>query len=91
MLQQTIAKKSTPSSIRGGIEEYTFADVHELAAFVAGEIRASKLKYARIAERAGVCASTVSKLAYGETHSPRANTVLQILLVLGFEIVARRR
>lgn len=71
--------------------EYSFADIGELAAFVGYEIRASKLKYMRIAELANVCPQTVSKLAYGTTVYPRANTVLQILSVLGFDIVARRR
>lgn len=71
--------------------EYSFADIGELAAFVGYEIRSAKLKYNKIAELAGVCPQTVSKLAYAQTTYPRANTVLQILAVLGFEIVARRR
>lgn len=71
-------------------EEMSFADVEELCAFVAHEIVTAKIKYIRLAEKAGCCPSTVSKLAAGETHLPRASTVLNILRALGFELVARR-
>lgn len=70
--------------------EYTFADMNELCGFLAREIIASKMTFTKIAEKAGVCISTVSNLAHGETHFPRAGTVFQILRVFGYEVVVRR-
>ena len=70
--------------------EFTFKDISELCAFLQHEILVSKLKYKDIAEKAGVCASTVSHMAHGDTHFPRAGTVFAILGVLGFEVVVRR-
>ena len=71
-------------------QEFTFVDIYELCSFVQGEIVRSKLKYSAIAAKAGCCAATVSNLASGTTHQPRASTVLNILAVLGFELVVRR-
>jgi len=71
-------------------QEYSFADIGELCAFVQHEIIASKMKFIRIAEKAGCCPATVGKMAAGETHEPRASTALKILGVLGFELVARQ-
>jgi len=72
-----------------GRMEFTFKDINELCAFVAREIAFSKLKYSKIAERGGVCASTVSKMAGGVTQHPRAETVFAMLRVLGYEVVVR--
>lgn len=70
-------------------EEITFADIEELCAFVAHVIVSSKMKYVRLAEKAGCCPATISKLAAGETHLPRASTVLNILQALGYQLVAK--
>lgn len=83
----TALRRQVRSDIIG--QEFTFADIYELCSFVQGEIVASKMKYARIADKAGCCAQTISHLASGETHEPRASTVLKILAALGFELVAR--
>jgi hypothetical protein len=72
------------------IEEHSFASVYELTAFVQAEIVASKLRYKKIAELAGVCPSTVSKMAYGQTYQPRAATCLGILAALGWTIAVGR-
>ena len=71
-------------------QEYRFADIGELCAFVQHEIVMSKMKFKNIAQKAGCCPTTVGKMASGETHQPRASTVLGILRVLGFELVARQ-
>lgn len=70
-------------------EEFTFNDISELCAFLQHEIQSSKKKYVRIAEAAGCCAQTVSNMAHGETHYPRAGTVFAMLRVLGYEVVVR--
>jgi len=53
------------------------------------EIHRSKIKFKMIAEKGGVCASTVGRMAAGETQHPRAETVFAMLRVLGFEVVVR--
>lgn len=70
-------------------EEYTFADIHELCAFLQSEIQLSKRKYKKIAEMAGCCPATVSNMASGTTVYPRASTVFAMLRVLGYEVVVR--
>lgn len=70
-------------------EEYTFADINELCAFLQHEIQSSKRKYKDIAEKAGCCPQTVSNMASGTTHFPRAATVFEIMRALGFTIVVR--
>ena len=70
--------------------EYSFKDITELCAFLQHEIQSSKRKYKDIAERAGCCSQTVSNMASGTTHYPRAATVFEILRVLGFEVVIRQ-
>jgi transcriptional regulator with XRE-family HTH domain len=72
-----------------GIQEYSFRDAYELCEFVAKEIRASKTKYTKLADKSGVCAATVSNIASGTTKSPRAQTVLSILKALGYEVFVR--
>lgn len=70
--------------------EYSFKDITELCAFIQHEIQSSKKKYKDIAEKAGCCAQTVSNMASGTTHYPRAATVFEILRALGFEVVVRQ-
>lgn len=72
-----------------GIQEYSFRDAYELCEFVAHEIRASKSKYSKLADKCGVCPATISNIASGVTRSPRASTVLSILKALGFEVFVR--
>jgi len=72
-----------------GHDEYTFNDISELCAFLQHEIQMSKRKYKVIAEKAGCCAATVSNMASGATHFPRAGTVFAMLRVLGYEVVVR--
>ena len=89
----TTALASTATAKRGWQTEtgteYTFADIAELCAFLQHEIQSSKRKYRHLAEKAGMCASTVSKMAHGETHFPRAGTVFALLQILGYEVVIR--
>ena len=70
--------------------EISFDSMAELCAFVQHEIIASRTKYVKLAAKAEVCASTISKMAHGETHFPRANTVFAILRALGYEVLVRR-
>jgi transcriptional regulator with XRE-family HTH domain len=92
MVQQVIqlssARKKTP--VRHESADISFANVYELTKFVAGEIRGSKMKFSKIADKAGCCASTVSNIAHGVTHDPRVGTVIKILGVLGYRVTARR-
>ncbi|WP_318872043.1 helix-turn-helix transcriptional regulator [Sinorhizobium meliloti] len=85
--QNARAQKAVLS--KGNIREYNFRDIYELTAFVAGEILASKLKYSKLADKAGICPQTVSNIVHGVTRSPRAATVLQLLKALGFEVFVR--
>lgn len=43
------------------------------------------------AERAGVCAGTVSRLERGRTRSPHFRTVVDILNALGFDVTSHAR
>jgi DNA-binding phage protein len=72
------------------VERYKFRNMEEVVAFVASEIAAANWTYTKIAERAHVCSSTVSKIANHETQSPRFATVHSILAVLGLQLVAER-
>ena len=74
---------------RGDWNEYSFQNTEDLAAFVAKEIRESRIKYTKLADKAGVCSQTVSRLAHGETTYPRAHTLFMVLKALGFEIFVR--
>ena len=71
-------------------DEYSFKDIRELCAFLQHEIQRSKRKYKYIADKAGCCPQTVSNMASGTTHYPRAATVFEILRVLGFQVVVRQ-
>lgn len=53
-------------------------------------IRSTSMKYGDIADRAGVCGTTVSKLAYGDTKKPMMSTVVRILMALGWRVHASR-
>ena len=44
-----------------------------------------------IATDAGVCYGTVKRLFYRETQYPRFNTIMKLLDVFGYELVARKR
>lgn len=70
--------------------DISFSNVYELTRFVAAEIRGSKLKFTKIADQAGCCPATVSNLAHGVTRDPRTGTMLNILRVLGFQVIVRR-
>ncbi|MEJ6847520.1 helix-turn-helix transcriptional regulator [Sinorhizobium fredii] len=83
------AKRQKQVLAKGNIREYNFRDIHELTAFLAGEIHASKLNYTKLADRGGVCPTTVSHIANGVTQSPRCATVLQLLKALGFDVFVR--
>lgn len=52
------------------------------------EIRRSGWRYSKIADRAGVCALTVSRLAYGDTKRPQMPTIIRILKALGWSVYA---
>jgi DNA-binding phage protein len=91
----TLATERNTSKVRRfpvedtGPSDWHFDDTKALCDFCAKEIRASKIKYSKLAEKAGVCHSTISKMARGETNFPRANTILEILRALGFNVVVR--
>lgn len=51
-------------------------------------IRTTHLKFGEIADRAGVCKTTVSHLAYGDTKRPMMSTVVRILMALGWTVTA---
>jgi transcriptional regulator with XRE-family HTH domain len=89
VVQFDSAKRFKRAQEKIGIQEYSFRDTSELCAFVASEIRSSKLKYSKLAEKAGVWPQTVSNIAHGVTQSPRVSTVLPILKALGFEVFVR--
>lgn len=74
---------------KANVREYNFRNTYELVEFVASEIRASKVKYSRLAQKADVCPSTVSNIACRVTRVPRVSTVLNILKALGFEVFVR--
>ena len=91
MQPATITNLETRRQGRSEIgQEFTFADITELCAFLQHEIVVSKMRYNKIADRAGCCVSTVSKMASGETKQPRASTALAILGVFGFQLVVRQ-
>ena len=66
-----------------------FANVYELTAFLAGEIRSSKVTFTKLADKANCCPSTVSNIAHGITKDPRVGTVIKILDVLGYRVSVR--
>lgn len=72
-----------------GYSDRHFNDVAELTRFLADEIRASRMRYSKLASISNVHATTISKLAHGQVQFPRAATLLQILRALGFEIIVR--
>lgn len=89
-LAQTDGRQQRRENVERFDREYTFTDMLEVCAFMQAEIVASKRSYKWIAERAEVCAATVSNLASGTTHFPRAWTIFSILKVLDFEVVLRK-
>jgi DNA-binding phage protein len=70
-------------------QDHHFNDIGKICEFLGAEIRASKMKYIKLAEQANCHPTTISNLAHGETHQPRMSTCLQIFRALGFEIVVR--
>lgn len=83
------ATRRREARVVDGHIEFTFNDIAELCAFVAREIEITKKKYSVLANKAGVCSSTVSRMANGTTQHPRAETVFQILKTLGYDVVVR--
>jgi len=71
-------------------EEIDLNDLAEVTRFVASEIRATKLKFGKLADKAGVCAHTVSRIASEDTKYPRWNTVVCLLRAMGYRVFARR-
>lgn len=69
--------------------EFHFSETGDYVSFVAGKLRQSKLKYARVADAGGMSGSTVSNMASGKTHYPRFSTIAGILGALGYETVIR--
>jgi len=83
------ATKRAASRVVDGRIEFTFNNASELYAFLAREMAMKKVKYSKFAEKAELCASTVSKMAHGETQYPRFATVFALLKVLGYELVVK--
>jgi predicted XRE-type DNA-binding protein len=69
-------------------EPVSLADSRAAVELCQQEIFQSGLKYRSIADAAGVCVSTVMKLAHGDVNWPRLETMIRILMVLGWTIVA---
>lgn len=82
-------RRRTSDVIDVGPQEYSFDEINQLCDFCMREINATKQKYSKLAEKAGVCPTTISNLAKGNTNFPRASTVLQVLRALGFEVIVR--
>lgn len=82
-------KRFKSARAKVGIQEYSFRTTYELVEFVADEIRASKMKYTKLAKKAGICPQTVSNIASRVTKAPRVSTVLPILKALDFDIFVR--
>lgn len=83
------SRVQSAAKTRGEWQEYSFRNTEELGDFVGKEIRASKMKYNKLAEKSGLCTNTISRLAHGETTYPRAHTLLMVLKALGFEFFVR--
>lgn len=75
---------------RDWTDEVDFTDNEEACKFLQRELVATKRKWADIAREAGCCGQTVSKVAYGETKSPRLQTTIRLLRVMGFTLTAWR-
>lgn len=69
--------------------EFHFTETGDYVSFVAGRLRQSKMKYARVAEGGGMSGTTVSKMASGTTKYPRFSTIAGILGALGYETIIR--
>jgi len=48
------------------------------------------VKIRKIAEDTGLCSQTISRLIYGETKFPRFNTMIIILVYLGYQLYAEK-
>jgi len=68
------------------IEQRTRGKNDEIPAILGDEIRHSQQTFKDIAAKAGVCVSTVSRLAYHETKRPHFRTILLIAYALDFEL-----
>lgn len=84
-----LATKRASTRVVDGRIEFTFNNVEELYAFLAREIAMKKMRYSKFAEKAELCAATVSRMAHGDTHFPRFGTVFAMLKVLGYELVVK--
>lgn len=89
VIEMESARRFRKAREKSGIQEYSFRDEQELCAFVASEIMSSRQKFSRLAEKSGVWPNTISNIANGVTHYPRAGTLLKILKALGFEVFVR--
>jgi transcriptional regulator with XRE-family HTH domain len=81
----------TPSnaiSFRRTKKPFKLDDGPRTVAFVQQKIFDSGWSYVRIADNAGVCNSTVNKIATGETKRPAWPTIARILIALGVSIYA---
>jgi len=76
--------------LRSAGETITLDDGPATIALCQRAIRSTSMKFGDIASRAGVCDTTVSRLAYGDTKKPMMATVVRILMVLGWTISASR-
>lgn len=69
--------------------EFHFSETADYVSFVAGRLRQSHMKFARVADGGGMSGSTVSNMASGKTRYPRFSTITGILGALGYETVIR--
>lgn len=88
-IPRSYRRRGPSADVVDGRTELTFENIHDLCAFVAREIQLTKKKYSKFATDVGCCTSTVSRMANGYTHHPRAETVFQMLKALGYEVVVR--
>ena len=59
-------------------------------ALVQSEIWASKKSFIDLADIAGIAPSTVGNIASGATKHPRLATIVRLLMVLGWSVVATK-
>ncbi|MER8619186.1 XRE family transcriptional regulator [Mesorhizobium sp. M1409] len=78
-----------PKKLSSEQEEVELHDIAEACAFLQRIIWQTRTKHGKLAAKAGLCPTTVSNIAYGETRLPRLSTVIALLRALGFKILAR--
>lgn len=80
-------RPSSMISIRG---RKVRLDTPTAISLVQDEILTCGMTYDRLAQAAGLCTGTISRIAIGHTTRPTFNTICAILVVLGWSLYAER-